>query len=48
MVHGFKEDQGVDFDEIFSAVIKLTTLCTMLGLVTKNDLDLKPTFLHEI
>ena len=48
---GFKQEKGVDFDEIFSPVVKMTTLCTVLALVAKEDMDLvqldvKTTFLH--
>ena len=37
---GFKQEQGVDFNEIFSSVVKMTTSCMILALVTKNDIDL--------
>ncbi|MCO5601484.1 hypothetical protein L7F22_055605 [Adiantum nelumboides] len=48
---GFKQQKAVDFDEIFSPVVKMTTLCTMLGLVAIQDMelvqmDVKTTFLH--
>jgi ATP-binding cassette subfamily B (MDR/TAP) protein 1 len=41
----------VDFDEIFSPVVKLLTLCFLLGVVAHEDLellhlDVKTTFLH--
>ena len=45
---GFKEDQGVDFDEIFSPVIKMTTLRMMLALVAKNDFDLFQIYVKTI
>ena len=51
MAKGFKQKKGVDFDEIFSPVVKMTTLCIVLALVAKEDmelvqLDVKTTFLH--
>jgi ATP-binding cassette subfamily B (MDR/TAP) protein 1 len=41
----------VDFDEIFSPAVKLSTLCFLLGVVAHEDLELlqlyvKTTFLH--
>jgi hypothetical protein len=48
---GFRQEYGVDFDEIFSPVVKLSTLRFLLGIVAHEDsellqLDVKTTFLH--
>ncbi|MCO5547800.1 hypothetical protein L7F22_001252 [Adiantum nelumboides] len=49
---GFKQKQEVDFDGIFSPMVKMTTLRTILGLVAIEDMDLvqmyvKTDSLHE-
>ena len=51
IVKGFRQEYGVDFDEICPRVVKVTTLRFMLGVVaTENleliQLDVKTTFLH--
>ncbi|MCO5575866.1 hypothetical protein L7F22_029671 [Adiantum nelumboides] len=38
---GYKQKHGVDFDEIFSPVVKLATLRLVLGLVAFEDMELK-------
>ena len=48
---GFRQDYGVDFDEIFSPVVKMKTLRFMLGVVAADNLeliqlDVKTAFLH--
>ena len=48
---GFKHEYGIDFKEIFSPVVKMTTLRMMRGLVAKKNLelaqlDVKTSFLH--
>eukprot|EP00253_Pinus_taeda_P026327 PITA_26327 len=51
VVKGSIEKKGIDFDEIFSPVVKMTTIRTILSLVAVEDLhleqlDVKTTFLH--
>ena len=48
----FKQKKVVDFDEIFSPVVKMTTLRCILGLVVAKDMELiqtnvKIAFLYE-
>ena len=48
---GFRQEYGVDFDEIFSLVVKMTTLRFMLRVMAADNLDLiqldvKTTFVH--
>jgi hypothetical protein len=49
---GFRQAHGVDFDEIFSPVVNLSTLRFLLGIVAHEDmellqLDVKTAFLHS-
>ena len=48
---GFKQQKGVDFEEIFSSIVKMTTLHCVLALVAREDMELvqmhlKTSFLH--
>jgi hypothetical protein len=51
VVKGFSQKKGIYFDEIFSLVVKMTSIRTILSLVEVEDLhleqlDVKTTFLH--
>ena len=47
----FAQNKGIDFDEIFSPVVKMTSIRTILSIVAVEDfhleqLDVNTTFLH--
>ncbi|CAJ2645756.1 unnamed protein product [Trifolium pratense] len=51
VVKGFRQRKGVDFNEIFSPVVKMSSIRTVLGLAATLDLeveqmDVKTVFLH--
>jgi hypothetical protein len=51
VAEGFRQEHGVDSDEIFSLVAKMTILHMLLSLAANQDLelvqmDVKTTFLH--
>ena len=51
VVKGFGQKQGIDFDEIFSLVVKMCSILVILGLAASmnlelEQLDVKTTFLH--
>ena len=51
VVKGFDQKLAIDFDEIFSLVVKMCSIRVILGLATSMDLeleqlDVKTTFLH--
>ena len=48
---GFSQKKGVDFDDIFSPMVKMTSIRVILGLVARLNLeveqmDVKTNFLH--
>ena len=53
VVKGFAQKKGIDFDEISSPFVKMTSIITILSLVAVEDLhldqlDVKTSFLHGI
>ena len=51
VVKGFSQKQGIDFDEIFSPVVKMCSIRVILGLEASMNLefeqvDVKTAFLH--
>ena len=51
VVKGFGQKQGIDFDEIFSPVVKMFSIRVILGLAVSmnielEELDVKTAFLH--
>ena len=40
VVKGFAQKKGIDFDQIFSSVVKMTSIRTILSLVAVEDLHL--------
>jgi ATP-binding cassette subfamily B (MDR/TAP) protein 1 len=50
-VKGCHQKKGIDFEEIFSSVVKMTSIRAILGVAAKleleiKQLDVKTTFLH--
>ena len=51
VVKGFNQKKGIDFEEIFSPVVKMSSIPVVLGLAVSLDLeieqlDVKTAFLH--
>ena len=51
VVKGFGRKQGIDFDEIFSPIVKMSSVRVVLGMAAIMDLeieqlDVKTAFLH--
>ena len=52
VVKGFNQKKGIDFEEIFSPMVKMSSIRVVLGLTTNlnleiDQLDVKTTFLHD-
>ena len=52
VVKGFSQKKGIDFDEIFSLIVKMSSIRVVLGLAASLDLkiehmDVKTVFLHD-
>ena len=41
VVKGFQQKKGVDFDEIFASVVKMTSIWTVLSIVANMDLEVE-------
>ena len=41
VVKGFGQRKGIDFDKIFSTVVKMSTIRTILGLVASLNLEIE-------
>ena len=41
MARGFAQKEGIDYNEIFSPVVKYTSIRILLSIVATKDLDLE-------
>ena len=41
VVKGFAQKKGIDFDEIFSPIVKMTSIHTILSIMATEDLHLE-------
>ena len=41
MVKGFQHKKGVDFDEIFAPIVKMTSIRTVLSIAASMDLEVE-------
>ena len=53
VIKGFTQKKGIDIDEIFSPIVKMTSICTILNILATKDLhleklDVKTTFLYGV
>ena len=47
MVNGFAQKKGIHFDDIFSPVVKMTSIRTILSLVIAEDLHLEKLYVKS-
>jgi hypothetical protein len=52
VVKGFSQKLGIDYNDVFSLVVKHSSICALLGIVAMHDLeleqlDVKTDFLHD-
>jgi hypothetical protein len=52
VVKGFSQKLGIDYNDVFSLVVKHSSICALLGIVAMHDLeleqlDVKTAFLHD-
>jgi hypothetical protein len=53
VIKGLKQRQGIDYDDMFSPVVKLATIHLVISLIVShnwslNQLDVQNAFLHQI
>ena len=48
MVNGFYQKKGVDFDEIFAPVVKMTSIRTVLSIATSMDLEVEQLDVNDV
>ena len=41
VVKGFTHKKGIDFDKVFSPIVKMTSICTALSILDTKDLHLE-------
>jgi hypothetical protein len=51
MAKGYAQQEGIDYEDIFSLVVRFSIICLILSIVAKHDLelfqmDVKTTFLN--
>jgi predicted nucleic acid-binding protein len=41
VVKGFSQKLGIDYNDVFSLVVKHSSICALLGIVAMHDLELE-------